>query len=76
MKNSVPQYGLMKANAEFSEPEDIFDIVDDDEPLPTPVVRQGRVSLDLFTPVDTSYFPDDSNYPNQLIVLPWRPERS
>jgi WD40 repeat protein len=76
MRNSVPQPGLMRANSMFYEPEDCFDGRVDSFEMKT---RKGKklpkviLSLDLLEPVDISFFQDDKDYPNQLLILPWRP---
>jgi hypothetical protein len=62
MRKSVPDEGLMLRNSFFHEPEDAFDLKEDEKPL----------SLEFFDPAPRPHFADDIMYPNQLIKLPIR----
>jgi hypothetical protein len=79
MKNSVPQVGLMRANAPFFEPEDFFDVPppeEEPEDEATAPLKRCLVPLDLLIPVEPAFLPDDKDYPHQLLVLTWPPPPS
>jgi hypothetical protein len=73
MKNSAPEDGLVKRNSEYYEPEDLFDVVDDQQRGDD--AEFVPLSLDLFDPRPDYAFPDDEHYPNQLLKLPFRPDQ-
>jgi WD40 repeat protein len=73
MKNSTPEDGLVERNSEYYEPEDLFDVVEEQQRGDS--AGFVPLSLDLFDAKPDNFFPDDANFPNQLLKLPFRPEQ-
>jgi WD40 repeat protein len=74
MRNSVPVLGLKRGNWVFEEPEDFFDNVPQRRKEDSPQINPVKLSPDLLKPADSGLLIDDKDYPDQLVVLSWKPQ--